>query len=295
MMRNRLGYYIKEGFTGIFKHGFMSFATICVITACLIIMGTFALLAINIQAIISNLESQNQIVAYIDENLPDNEAAGIENEIRRIENISTVRFVTREEAFSNFLAKYENNSLFSDLDASVLKDRYVITLKDIAEMEMTRDQLISIPGIVKVNAHLEISKGFVTLRNIAGLVSIALVLMLLLVSVFIMANTIKLATFSRREEIAIMKIVGATNWFIRFPFILQGMMLGIAGSMFAYLIEWGLYYLVAGRLAVSNTFSFITLVPFDMITLPLLISFGVLGLLVGVFGSTSAIKNYLYI
>lgn len=295
MKNNRFSYFVKEGISSIFTHGFMSVATICTMMACLIIMGGFSLLAINIQEIISNLEAQNQVVAFVDESLSDEEARALSDQIKALDDVADATFMSREQAMNKFLTKYENNSLFEDIEPSVFRNRYVITLVDIDGMEKLQSDLLSVPGIATVNAHLEISRGFVTVRNVVTLVSIVLTVVLLLVSVFIMANTIKLATFSRRHEIAIMKMVGATNSFIRWPFMLEGLILGIVGSALAYLITWGAYYLLYIKAAQSATFAFVELVPFARLAIPLLIGYGGIGLLVGVFGSSTAIKNYLKI
>lgn len=293
MKSNKFGYFIKEGFSSIFTHGFMSFATVCVIMACLLIMGAFSLLAVNIQSLLKNLESQNEVVAFVNESLTEDEAKALQSRVESAENVASATFISRDEAMTSFLQKYENNSLFEDLDSTVLRHRYVVTMVDIGKMAETQSSLAAIDGIEKVNAHLEISRGFVTVRNVVAVISIILIVVLLLVSIFIMANTIKLATLSRREEIAIMKMVGATNSFIRWPFVLEGLILGIMGAAVAYLVTWGVYYLVYAKAVGATTFAFVELVPFGRIALPLLIGYGGIGLVVGVFGSSTAIKNYL--
>jgi cell division transport system permease protein len=293
MKRNKVGYFFKEGIGSIFSHGFMSFASVFIIMACLIIMGSFSLLAINMDYIIKNLEKQNQMVAFVDESLTLDQAKALESEIAKIPNVASYAFITREEAYESFLEEYKENRLFEDIDASVLRHRFILTLDHIEQMEQTQLDLNAINGIAGVNAHLEISKGFITVRNVVSVVSLSLIIILLVVSVFIMANTIKLTTFNRREEIAIMKMVGATNSFIRWPFVFEGMMLGLFGSLLAYLVQWGLYYVAIDRLQASASLSFLKMIDYGVIALPMLIAFGVLGLFVGIGGSLFAIKNYL--
>ena len=130
-------------------------------------------------------------------------------------------------------------------------------------------------------------------RNIVSIVSLILIVILIIVSFFIMSNTIKLATFTRREEIAIMKMVGASNGFIRCPFIVEGLVLGILGGGLAYLIEWGLYNLVTGRIVTGVTGTLISVVPFSEVMYPLLGAYLAVGILVGAVGGSSAIRNYL--
>ena len=148
-------------------------------------------------------------------------------------------------------------------------------------------------GVAKVNAHLEYAEGFITARNIVSVISLILIVILIVVSFFIMTNTIKLATFTRREEIAIMKMVGASNGFIRCPFIVEGLVLGLLGGALAFLAEWGLYGLVSSSLLGGLTGTFFSVVPFSAVMWPLLAAFLGVGVLVGVFGGSSAIRNYL--
>ena len=249
----RLGYLIREGFRSITTHGFMSFATIAIIVACLIIMGSVSLLSLNIDALIKDLENQNEIVVFVDDSLADeDEARELQKNIEAIENISSVEFVSRGDAMDNFMSKYDD-SLMEGIDEEVFRHRFVVHLVDIAQMSQTKQDLEDINGVAKVNAHLDYAQSFVTIRNVVTAVSLVLIVILVFVSFFIMSNTIKLATFGRREEIAIMKMVGATNGFIRLPFVVEGLVLGMIGGALAFLAEWGLYNVVTGRLVGSIT------------------------------------------
>lgn len=292
MKLNRLGYLIKSGFTGIFSHGLMSFATVTITMACLIIMGSFGLLVVNINEMIADLESENEVVAFIDDNLTEEEARAIEPLIEAVPNVADAQFMSRAEAMENFQEDYDPE-LFDSLDESVFRHRYIIQLTDISLMSQTEADLENVDGVAKVNAHLDYAQGFITARNIVSIVSLALIIILIVVSFFIMTNTIKLATFTRREEIAIMRMVGASNGFIRCPFIVEGLVLGILGGLLAFIIEWGLYSLLLNRVMGGVTSTLITLVPFSAVMWPLLIAFLGVGILVGVFGGSSAIRNYL--
>jgi len=290
---NKVGYLFKEGFRSITIHGFMSFASVTIIVACLVIMGSFSLLAVNIDALIDKLESENEMLAFVDESYTENEAMALQSELEAVPNVSKVEFVTREQAMEDFKAGYENNSLFNEIDASVFRDRYVIYLDDISLMAETQTQLEQVKGVADVSAQLEISKGFVTARNIVSAVSLVLIVILFVVSVFIMSNTIKLTTFGRREEIAIMKMVGATDSFIRTPFIIEGLTLGVIGSGLAMLLEWGIYTLITDKVMASIAGSYVNVLSFSSLALPLGLVFLGVGVVVGAFGGTIAIRNYL--
>ena len=292
MRLNRSGYLIREGFRSIGTHGFMSFATVTIIMACLIIMGSVTLLSLNIDRVIKGLENQNEVVAFVDDSYTEASARAIQGSIEAVDNISSVEFVTRTQAFDTFMENYTSD-LAEGLDDQVLRDRYVIHLTDIAQMAQTKAELENIEGIAKVNAHLDYAKSFVTIRNIVSVVSLALIAMLVFVSIFIMSNTIKLATFGRREEIAIMKMVGASNGFIRLPFVVEGLVLGILGGGLGFLAEWGLYELLTRRLVGSVAGSFFTVVPFGEIALPMFIAYMAIGVVIGAFGGVNAIRNYL--
>lgn len=293
MRLNRIGYLIREGFRSITTHGFMSFASVTVIMACLVIMGSVSLLSVNIDALIKDLENQNEIVAIVDETISDeNEAKAIEGSIKALDNISSAEFVSREQAMDSFMSKYDS-ALMEGIDATVFRHRFVVKLTDIARMSDTKLALEALPGIAKVNAHLEYAQAFVTIRNIISAVSLVLIAMLVFVSLFIMSNTIKLATFGRREEIAIMKMVGANNSFIRMPFVIEGLVLGMLGGGLAFLAQWGIYRLITEKLMTTFAASFINIVPFESVSLMVLAVFMGVGVLVGAFGGVNAIRNYL--
>lgn len=293
MKSSKIGYLIKEGFKSITTHGFMSFATVTIVIACLVIMGSFALIAANISGMLDELEANNEVVAYVEETLTEEEARALQDDIEYIGNVSSVEFVTREQAMEEFASQYDDETLFQDVDSTVFRDRYVIYLNDIGLMEQTQQDLSRINGIAKVNAYLEVAEGFVTVRNVVSAVSLILIVVLVVVSVFIMSNTIKLATYSRREEIAIMKMVGASNGFIRFPFIVEGLVLGLLGGALGFLLEWGIYDVVTNRIMTGLMGNLITVIPFDSVKLIVLAIYIGVGIVVGAFGSSIAIRNYL--
>ena len=293
MSLNRLGYLFKEGLRGVFSHGFRSFASITVIAACLIIMGSFALVGVNIDSIIKDMEQDSQILAFVDETLTQDDARLLEGAIRTLNNVREVQFVTREEALENYKAQYEDTSLFDDIDASVLRNRYVIYLNDITLMEQTKEALENVPGVADVNAEVGIARGFITVRNVVSVITAILIVVLLVVSLFMMSNTIKLATFTRREEIAIMKMVGANNGFIRFPFVIEGLIMGLLGAGIGFLMQWLIYNFISDRIMNSMAGNLFTVLPFGTIMTPLLLVYLAVGVLVGAFGGGMAIRNYL--
>ena len=289
----KLGYLFKEGLHNMVTHGFMSFASVTIITACLIIMGSITLLTLNIDKLIADLEQQNEIVAFVDDSVADEEAArALQSSILAAGNIESAEFVSRDSAMNNFMSKYDDR-LMEGIDSSVFRHRFVLHLTDISQMAETKQALEQIPGIAKVNAQIEYADRFVRVRNIVSVISLILTAVLTFVSFFIMSNTIKLTTYGRREEIAIMKMVGATNGFIRTPFVIEGLVLGLLGGLFGFLLTWLLYTALNSSLMDTLTGSFVTLVPFKSIMWPLLAAYLGIGVLIGVFGGLNAIRNYL--
>lgn len=290
-----IGYYCSEGIHSIFTHGFMSFAAVCMIVACLLIMGSFSLVAVNLDNMLGDLEAENEFLAYIDETYTEDQAKGLQSQIEAIPNVAEVTFVSRDEALEDFKAGRQDNPLLNDLDGEVLRDRYRIHVDDIELLEQTVKQVEQVEGVADTNAAYEIAQGFVTVRNIAAGVAIVLVSILAVVSLFIIANTTKLAFFYRREEIAIMKMCGATNAFIRWPFIVQGMILGLAGAIVAFFLQWGVYELVSKAVIQSNGMSLVTILPFTSLIINILPVFCGAGLLIGVVGSVLAIRKFLQV
>ena len=293
MKLNRYGYLIGEGFRNIFTHGFMSFASVTIIIACLIVMGSFTLLDINVNNIIDDIGNQNQILAYVDESMSAQDAsAKLQTKIQAIDNVASVEFVSRTEAKDAFMEKYDE-SLMEGLDDEVFRHRFVVQLTDLSKMAQTQAAIGEVDGIVKVNAPIDYADKFISVRNVVSVVSLALIVILVFVSLFIMSNTIKLATFGRREEIAIMKMVGASNSFIRCPFVVEGLILGIVGGGLAFLAQWGLYTVLETKISSSLAISFIEIVPFTDLWPFVLAVFMAVGIIVGAFGGAIAIRNYL--
>ena len=289
------GYYLSEGFRSIFTHGFMSFAAVCMIVACLLIMGSFTLLAVNLDQLLGSFEAENEFLAYIDENYTTEEAQALQTKIESIPNVKQAIFVTREEALQEYKEGRADNSLLDQMPASALRDRYRIHVADIEQMSSTVEAVKGIEGVANVRAAIDIANGFVLARNIATGVAVILVGILLIVSLFIISNTIRLATFYRREEIAIMKMCGATDAFIRWPFVVEGMILGLLGAVLAFLAQWGVYEVAVKLIVQNNGLSPMVMLPYGEMAPNILGAFCVTGFVIGVGGSLLSIRKFLQV
>ena len=292
-MRHDFKFFIREGAGNMFSHGFMSFAAIGITVACLLIMGTFTLVAYNANVNLADLQQENAVLAFVDDALTEQEARALQTKIENVNNVADCTFMSRDEAKENYIARYDGDELYGDLPADVFRHRYVIHVTDPDRIMETKEAVEQVEGIAKARADQAVAEGFTTARNVAGIISIALIAILLLVSVFIISNTIKLTTFDRRDEIAIMKMVGATNGFIRWPFVYEGLLLGLFSAVIAFGLQWGLYAAVAQGIANSDSLQILSVVPFTQIWYIVALVFLGTGILVGVGGSLTAIRRFL--
>lgn len=293
MKFNNIGYLLKEGIRGIFLHGFMSFAAVCVTVACLIIVGSFSILAYNLDVMVQDLNQTSEILVYIDSDLSDAEARSIGTKINALSNVLQAKFISREEALESFVKDHNGDSAFNGVQASDLRHRYEVTLEDNSLMDQTDAQLQQIPGVAKTNAAYELAQGFTTIQQVLHIASVALIAVLLVISLLIISNTVKLAMYDRRDEISIMKMVGATNGFIRLPFIVEGFTLGMMGAILAFGLEWVGYDALVDRISSVDSLRLFTFVPFKTLLIPMLIVFGAAGLFVGIVGSWTSIRKFM--
>ena len=293
MRLNNLGYLLKEGFKGIFTHGFMSFAAVCVTIACLVIVGSFSSLAYNLDEMVEDLNKTSELLCYVDSELSDAEARSIGTKINLLDNVLQADFVSREEALEDFIADHDGDSAFSGVQASDLRHRYVVVLEDNLLMQQTDEQLKQLPGIAKTDAAYELAEGFTTIQSVLHIVSYAVIAVLLVISRLIISNTVKLAMYDRKDEIAIMKMVGATNGFIRLPFIVEGFTLGMIGAVLAFGLEWVGYDALVQRVSGVDSLQLFSFVPFQELLIPMVIVFAGAGMFVGIVGSWTSIRKFM--
>lgn len=286
-------YFVREGLSSVFVHGFTSLAAMLVIAACLMITGIFTLVSYNLDLQIQDLESKSEIVIYIDESVSREDAQALKDRILTIENIKTAEFVTKEELFENYLDGLGDDAYVMEelREDNPLRDSYEITMKDVSLHQQTVEALEGLEGVASSSSMQEASERLFQLRQVVRMICVTLVALLGGVSVFIIANTVKLAMFARKEEIAVMKMVGATNHFIRAPFVVEGMFLGMCAALLAFFVQWGVYAYVTAQLAEGT--AILTMVPFSTVWSPALGLLLGAGLLLGTGGSVITIRRFL--
>ena len=284
---------MKEGVRSIFLHGLMSFASVCVTVACLIIVGSFSILMYNLNIMVVEMNQTNQVMCYVDENLTDAEAKSVGTKINTIDNIEKATYISREEALQKFVDDHDEDDAFQGVNPEDLRHRFVVVLEDNSKMEQTVELLRQVPGVADIHAEYELAEGFSTVSRVLHLVSFGVIAVLLIVSLLIISNTVKLAMYDRKDEIAIMKMVGATNGFIRFPFVVEGFFLGVMGAAAAFGLEWVLYDAMIVKIQSVDALGLFTFVPFLQQLTPMIITFASAGLFVGIVGSLTAIRKFL--
>lgn len=292
----KTGYLFREGIRNMYTHGFMSFAAICVTVACFVIIGSFSLIIYNVSLFVSDIEQQNRLLAYVNETYDTSKARSVGSQINLLDNVREANFISRQEAGERFIEQEGGGEVYDGIDASTFRDRFEIILEDNAKMDETILALEELQGVAEVKARPELAKGVLTIQRAFNLASIAIIIVLLIVTLFVISNTIKLAMYDRREEIAIMKMLGGTNRFIRFPYFVEGFLIGVLSGAIAFFLEWGLYDLLVNKLTdiqQKQSLQLFNLVPFQEVLLFTVLTFGITGLLVGMFGSVMSIRKFL--
>ena len=286
-------YFLREGISSIFSHRLMSIAAMSVISACLLLMGSFFSVVANIENLLGEIEEKNQIVAYVDETYTEEAGRALESEIRKLPEVSSAEYTTKREALADFREDFGDESgLLDGIDErNPLRDRFTITIKNIENTQEVADELQNIAGIAKVSARSDIADRIVEVSDVTTLICTVLILILILVSIFIISNTVNLTMFNRREEIAIMKMIGATNGFVRIPFVVEGLLIGFAGATLALLLQWAIYdYVIVEALA---KLAFIPSVSFGSLAGDIVLMFYGVGALVGGLGSAITLRKFL--
>lgn len=293
MKINNFLYLLKEGFRGIFRHSFMSFAAVFVTVACLLIIGSFVALTYNLGLIVQDLNQTHTVMVYVDETLTDDEAKSVGTDINTLDNIERAEYISREEAMEKYAQQHSDTGVFEGVDVETFRHRFQVFLTENRLLEQSKKDLLNVPGVVKVRAAEEVARVFVMVEDVLQMLSTAIIVALLFVCLMIISNTVKLAMAARQDEIAIMKMVGATNSFIRLPFVVQGFVLGMFGAGIAFGLEWLVYNGLVSKLTQMGTGELLTIEPFTEL-LPVMITlFAGAGMFVGLVGSFSSIRKYM--
>lgn len=287
-----LKYLTKEGFRNVWVNRLMSLASVSVLMACLVIIGLGAMIFFNIDALLDTVERQNVVMVYVDKNATDEQTSQLGNQLKTLNNIEDCIFVPKEDALqAQIEAMGEDAVLLEGLNENPLPDAYKVVVKDLTQFKPTVDSIKKLDGVDVVRENSDVADKLIGIRKGVSAVIIGMVSLLFVVSLFIISNTIRITMFSRKLEISIMKAVGATNWFIRWPFMIEGMLLGVISGLLSFGVLAGLY---RGMVYVfDDVLSIFTPVPFGGYAGYILLVFLAIGIFTGSFGSIISMGKYL--
>lgn len=296
MNATSLRYLIKEGFRNTWANRMMSVASICVLLSCLVLIGSAAMIFLNIDSLIDKIEDENVIMVFIEDDTND---AGIDKmgkELEAIDNVASIEFVPKEVAWDQQLATMEeaHAKLFTEISTEIpLPDAYKVVVKDLEIFSSTVNEIKALDNIYTVRENTDLAQKLDSISRGVTIIAIVIIAVLFAISLFIISNTIKLTVYSRRLEISIMKSVGATNSFVRLPFVVEGMILGVVSGVVSLGVVWGVYEFAVNQF--KELFDSIGLTALGFVDYAgwMLLAFLGIGIVSGVGGSLITMGKYL--
>ena len=299
MKLSGIRYLIKQGLDNVWKNRVMAFASFCVLLVSLLLVGISCLFFLNLNSIIGGIENKNEVIIYLQDDTSDQQIEEMGRELEQMDNISSVSFYSKEEAFADLQADMlEYEVLFESLgDDNPLPDAYRIRVADISRLSETLSMLNSMQNVDRIRAPYDFVNVLTGLRRIVSVVALAVVVALVIVSMVIISNTTRASVFARRREISIMKYVGATNAFIRLPFFVEGMLTGLMAGAMATVITWFTYDSLVDLLKQdADILSIIgvgSIISYNDVALPVTLAYLGAGALVGAIGSVISTRKHL--
>ena len=289
-----LGYLTREGFRNIWVNRLLSLATIVVLISCLIIVGSGSLIFLNINAVLDLIEGQNVVMVYVNDDADDYMTQTLGVQLEAHTNVLEVEFVPREEAFRRQIEAYGDKAdLLEGLSPEILPDAYKVTVKDLELFDATVAEIKGFDNVLQIRENSDLAGKLASIRNAVTYISIGIVAILFFVSLFIVSNTIRITIYNRRLEISIMKAVGATNAFIRWPFMVEGILLGLFSAILGLGIQYGVYSIAS--IWISNMLSMLGGEAVNFLDY-IWVIFGIfafIGVVIGAFGSIISLNKYL--
>ena len=293
-------YLVKQGFSNFKENRIMSVASIGVVVSCLVIVGVCGLLALNINSFATFLGNQNEVIAYIYDDATEEQIEEVSNFLKNSDNIASFDYISKEDALKEqmgYLGEYGELLESYTGDNNPLPASFRCKVKDLTEIGATSDALAALSAVEILSTPTELAGVLITIKNAAYYGGIAVLAILIFVSIVVISNTIRLTVFARRKEINIMKFVGATNGFIRLPFIVEGLLIGTIGALVTFAILSGGYWFLLDYMAKTATGWLATvwavLIPYKNIWWQMLVLFLGFGWFIGATGSAISMKRYL--
>ena len=296
MNGSSLRYLFKEGFRNTWSNRMMSIASICVLMSCLVLIGCASMIFLNIESLLGRIEEENVVMVYIQDGTTDADINAMGDSLKKMDNIKEVEFVSKESAWQEQLDTMEEAQakFFTEISSDIpLPDAYKVTVNDLSQFDSTVDQIKQLQHIDTIRENKDLAQKLVTIRHGVEVISVVIVAVLLAISVFIIQNTIKLTVYSRRLEISIMKSVGATNGFVRLPFVVEGMILGVISGVISLGLVWAFYEFAINKFGDLISSLGLEALKFSNYALPMLGIFIAIGIVTGVGGALLSMGKYL--
>ena len=291
-----LRYLIKEGFRNTWTNRMMSIASICVLMSCLVLIGSASMIFLNMDSLLSRIEEENVIMVYIKDDANQAAIDTMGQEIKALGNVKELEYVPKEKAWAQQLETMEDAQakFFPQISSDIpLPNAYKVTVADLGQFDQTVKGLKGLQNVDTIRENKDLAQKLVSIRQGITVISIVIIGVLFAISLFIISNTIKLTVYSRRLEISIMKSVGATNSFVRLPFVVEGMILGIVSGAVSLGLVWGLYELAVRQFGALLRSLSLSALPFAPYALQMLGIFVAIGIVSGVGGSMITMRKYL--
>ncbi len=299
MKHSIIGYLLGEGFRNVFHNKKSSGASLAIMCATMLIFGLFFMIIENLNNAVETLETQQGMQIFIEKSATESQITQIGEQIQEIDGVNTVTYVSKEDALNQTKEKLKNKqALLAGWDEdNPFRASYMVTLTDLKLSSQVQEEILKIDNVAEISSRDETINGLVTIANGVRIVSAVILTLLVLISVFIIANTIKLTVHARRKEISIMKYVGATDSFIRWPFIIEGIIIGIVAALISIVVLGIAYNLISNVMAGSTLLSKMgmSLLSFTDMTTLLVIVYLTLGIGIGALGSSLSMRKYLQV
>ncbi len=298
MKYNILGYLIGEGFSNVFKNKKSTGASLMIMCATMIIFGVFLILGENINHFVREVEDAQGIQVFATREATDEQIQQLGDEINNINGVNTIEFVSKESALNQMKEKFSEHEEFLEGyegENNIFSDSYVVTLTDLNLLNQVQEEISKLDNVKEITSSNETVSTLIDLANGIKIVTGVILVLLIIISIFIIANTIKLTVHARRKEISIMKYVGATNGFIRWPFIVEGMIIGIISSAISILLVAVAYNFIAEQMVNSQFMKMVgvSLVGFSDMFSSIIFVYMLLGIGIGAIGSIISMRKYL--
>ena len=296
MKLRSFSYLIKEGFKGIWHNRLMSFASIMTVAASLTIFSLFLILSLNVEHVVEQVRSEYELLVVIDESADEATIQGIGKAIGAMSYVEDVRLVTKEEGLEDLKSTMDNPELLEGLEMdNPLRNTYRVSLNNLSKSVEVMEEISLISGVVKINSNQEAVTALQNITRIVNMVGFWLFVLLMVISIAIITNTIRLAVYARRKEINVMKFIGATNWFIRWPFMVEGIVIGLISAILSFGIVYGGYYYVSVSFyhVLGGGLAGVKLIDTWTIMQWVAVSAVVLGVLSGMTGSAISVRKHM--